>query len=72
MEALCDTLREFAQTAKEYRVDAYEAYASAVLRDVTMNFILDQTAAYRSDRTCVEQLEHRFISYKSVAMRGGV
>ena len=43
VEALCDTLREFAQIMKEYRVDAYEAYASAVLRDVDNElFILDQ------------------------------
>ena len=58
VEALCDTLREFAQIMKEYRVDAYEAYASAVLRDVDNELFYpgSDQAAHRSDRTCVEQL----------------
>ena len=73
VEALCDTLREFAQIMKEYRVDAYEAYASAVLRDVDNElFILDQIRL-RTGLTVhvLSNSEHRFISYKSVAMRGG-
>mgnify|MGYP002591227787 CR=1 FL=1 len=71
VEALCDTLREFAQIMKEYRVDAYEAYASAVLRDVDNElFILDQIRL-RTGLTVhvLSNSEHRFISYKSVAMR---
>lgn len=70
VEALCDTLREFAQIMKEYRVDAYEAYASAVLRDVDNElFILDQIRL-RTGLTVhvLSNSEHRFISYKSVAM----
>lgn len=40
VEALCDTLREFAQIMKEYRVDAYEAYASGGCSATwTMNFL---------------------------------
>ena len=71
VEALCDTLREFAQIMKEYRVDAYEAYASAVLRDVDNElFILDQIRLRTGLNVRVlSNSEHRFISYKSVAMR---
>lgn len=71
VEALCDTLSEFTHIMKEYRVDAYEAYAAAVLRDVSNElFILDQIKL----RTGIEvhvlsNSEHRFISYKSAAMR---
>ena len=33
VEALCDTLEEFGTIMKGYRVDDYQAYAAAVLRD---------------------------------------
>lgn len=71
VEALCDTLQEFTRMMKEYRVEHYEAYAAAVLRDVSNElFVLDQIKL----RTGMEvhilsNSEHRFISYKSVAMR---
>ena len=71
VEALCDTLREFAQIMKEYRVDAYEAYASAVLRDVDNElFILDQIRL-RTGLTVhvLSNSEHRFISYKAIASK---
>lgn len=71
VEALCDTLSEFTRIMKEYKVDAYEAYAAAVLRDVSNElFILDQIKLHTG--LCVHILsnsEHRFVSYKSVAMR---
>ncbi|MGN0141299.1 MAG: phosphatase [Roseburia sp.] len=72
VEALCDTLEEFNGIMKEYRVDSCQAYAAAVLRDVSNElFILDQIKI----RTGLEvhvlsNSEHRFISYKAVAMRG--
>lgn len=71
VEKLCDTLSEFTRIMKEYRTDAYEAYAAAVLRDVSNElFILDQIKL-RTGITVhiLSNSEHRFISYKSVAMR---
>lgn len=71
VDALCDTLGEFSCIMKEYKVEAYEAYAAAVLRDVSNAFfILDQIRLRTG--LCVHVLsnsEHRFVSYKSVAMR---
>lgn len=73
VEALCDTLEEFTGILKEYKVEHYEAYAAAALRNVSNElFILDQIKI----RTGLEvhvlsNSEHRFISYKSVAVRDG-
>lgn len=71
VEALCDTLSEFTRIMKEYGVDAYEAYAAAVLRDVSNEFfILDQIKLRTGLLVHVlSNSEHRFVSYKSVAMR---
>lgn len=71
VEALCDTLEQFTKIMKEYQVDGYEAYAAAALRDVSNElFILDQIRI-RTGLTVhvLSNSEHRFISYKSVAMR---
>ena len=71
VEALCNTLAEYKKIMDGYRVDSYEAYAAAALRDVSNElFIIDQIRI----RTGLEihilsNSEHRFISYKSVAMR---
>lgn len=71
VEVLCDTLEQFTQIMKEYRVEQYEAYAAAALRNASNElFILDQIKI----RTGLEvhilsNSEHRFINYKSVAAR---
>ncbi len=71
VEALCDTLAQFTRIIREYRVEHYEACAAAVLRDAdNARFILDQIRIRTG--ICVRVLsnsEHRFISYKSVAMQ---
>ncbi len=71
VEALCDTLAEFTQIMKEYRVENYEAYAAEALRDAGNElFILDQIKIRTGLKVHVlSNSEHRFISYKSVAMR---
>lgn len=71
VEALCDTLKEFTQIMKEYKVDHYEAYAAAVLREVSNElFILDQIKLRTGLLVHVlSNSEHRFVNYKSVAMR---
>ena len=72
VETLCDTLAEFKQIMQGYRVDQYEAYAAAALRDAENElFILDQIRIRTGlEVKVLSNSEHRFISYKSVAMQG--
>lgn len=71
VDALCDTLSEFKRIIIGYKVEHYEVYASAVLRDLSNElFILDQI--YLRTNLSVKVLsnsEHRFISYEAVAGR---
>ncbi len=71
VETLCDTLAEFKQIMQGYRVDQYEAYAAAALRDAENElFILDQIRIRTGlEVKVLSNSEHRFISYKSVAMQ---
>lgn len=71
VEALCGTLSEFTHIMETYRVEAYEACAAAVLRDADNEiFILDQIKLRTGLSVHVlSNSEHRFVSYKSVAMR---
>lgn len=71
VELLCDTLKEYTRIMKEYRVEDYEAYAGAVLREAENElFILDQIKLRTGLLVHVlSNSEHRFVSYKSVAMR---
>ena len=73
VETLCDTLEEFTAIMKGYRVDSYEAYAAAALRDARNElFVLDQIKIRTGLNVRVlSNSEHRFISYKSVAMQEG-
>lgn len=70
-EALCDTLAEYKKIMDSYRVDSYEAYAAAAFRDAENElFIIDQIRIRTGLVVRVlSNSEHRFISYKSVAMR---
>lgn len=71
VDALCDTLGEFTRIIREYKVEHYEAYAAAALRDASNElFILDQIKIRTGLSVHVlSNSEHRFVSYKSVAMR---
>lgn len=71
VEALCETLSEYTEIMKGYKVDCSKAYAAAVLRDVSNAlFILEQIKIRTGIRVHVlSNSEHRFISYQSVAMR---
>ncbi|MCQ8156365.1 exopolyphosphatase, partial [Vibrio parahaemolyticus] len=71
VEALCDTLAEYKKIMDGYWVDSYEAYAAAALRNAENElFILDQIRIRTGLLVKVlSNYEHRFISYKSVAMR---
>ena len=71
VDNLCEILVEFKTIMDGYKVDSYEAYASAIMRDISNEaFVLDQIQL----RTgfvikVISNSEHRFISYKSVAAR---
>ena len=71
VEALCETLGEYKQIMDGYRVDSYQAYAAAALRDAENElFILDQIRIRTGlEVSVLSNSEHRFISYKSVAMQ---
>lgn len=71
VESLCDVLGEFKKIMDTYQVDAYRAYAASVLRGIQNEvFILDQIKIRTGlDVHVLSNSEHRFISYKSVAMR---
>lgn len=71
LDEICDTLNEFLGIMKTYRVTSYRAYASAAFRDAQNElFIVDQIALRTGIHVQVlSNSEHRFISYKSVAMR---
>lgn len=73
VEALCDTLAEFTGIMKAYRVDSYEACASAALRDAGNElFILDQIRIRTGlNVNVLSNSEHRFISYRALAARDG-
>jgi exopolyphosphatase/guanosine-5'-triphosphate,3'-diphosphate pyrophosphatase len=71
VQALCNTLSEFKKIMEGYKVDDYEVYASASLRDASNKlFVLDQIYL-RTGLTVkvISNSEHRFISYKSIAGR---
>lgn len=71
VDVLCDTLLSYTRIMKEYKVEAYEAYAATVLRDADNElFIVDQIKIRTGIQVYVlSNSEHRFISYKSVAVR---
>ncbi|MGN0415130.1 MAG: Ppx/GppA phosphatase family protein [Agathobacter sp.] len=68
VEELCETLAQFKQIMLGYKVDDYEVYAAAALRDADNElFVLDQIHLRTGFRVkVVSNSEHRFISYKSV------
>lgn len=73
VDELCDVLKRYADIMKGYRVDAYEACTSAAIRDSkNALFILDQIQLRTGLKIKVlSNSEHRFISYKSVALQEG-
>ena len=72
VEALCDTLAEYKKIMDGYRVDSYEAYAAAALRNAE-NELFYLRPDPHPDRTSRKSfkvtLSIAFVSYKSVAMR---
>ena len=71
VDQLCDTISEFVEIMKGYKVNSSEVYASAVFRDAENSvFVINQIFL----RTCfrvkvLSNSEYRFIGYKSVAGR---
>ena len=71
MDELGNLLLEYKKIMEGYRVDAYEAYAGGVFRDIKNElFVLDQLFIRTGIRIKVpSNSEHRFIGYKAVAFR---
>ena len=69
VEELCQVLKEFHTIMEGYKVNAYEAYAGNVIRDVSNElFILDQIRLQTQIEVKVfSNSEHRFMGYKSLA-----
>lgn len=70
-EEMCSVLSEYTKIMEGYKVDAYKVCASAAVRDAKNElFILDQIKLRtKLDVEVLSNSEHRFISYKSVAVR---
>lgn len=69
VEDLCELLFEYKKVMQGYRIDKYEIYASAVLRDISNDlFILDQIQLRTGFKVkVISNSEVRFMGYKSVA-----
>lgn len=73
VEVLCNILAEYKEIMEGYQIDSCEAYAAAVFRDADNEiFLLDQIRIRTGLVVKVlSNSEHRFISYKSVAVQEG-
>ncbi len=71
VDGLCDTLSRFSTIMDTYRVDAYEVYAAAVLRDAQNElFVIDQVLIRTGFKIkVISNSEYRFMTYQSVAGR---
>lgn len=71
VDELCDTLGNFLHIIEGYRVQNYEVYASTVIRDASNEFFVLNQIYLRTgiQVKVISNSEHRFISYKSVAVR---
>lgn len=73
-DELCRTLKEFAAIMKMYKADAYKAYGTSAIREVSnTEIILDQIAQRTGIRLEVlSNSEQRFLDYKSIASKGEI
>lgn len=71
VDRICEILNNFKGIMEEYRVINSEVYASAVIRDLSNQFlILDQIYLRTGFKVKIlSNSEHRFITYQSVACR---
>ncbi|MBE5890589.1 MAG: phosphatase [Lachnospiraceae bacterium] len=71
VEQLCDTLSEFQNILKTYRVNTYEVYMSVAIRDASNElFVLNQIHIRTGITVSVlSNSEHRFITYETIAAR---
>lgn len=71
VEEMCRILEQFTDVMKEYRVDAYRAYATSAMREAKNNqVVLDQIHVRTGlDIKIISNSEQRFISYKAIAAR---
>lgn len=69
VEDLCEILLEFSEIMKGYRVDSYEVYAAAVLRDASNELFVVHQIFLRTGFSInvISNSEYRFLGYRSVA-----
>ena len=72
VEELCRVLKDFTRVMKQYKVDAYKAYATSAIRESrNARIILDQIKQRTGlDVNILSNSEQRFLDYKSIASRG--
>lgn len=72
MDELCDTLRDFKEIMKSYKVDAYKAYGTSAIRETANTLIVLDQLKNRTglDVDVISNSEQRFLNYKAIATRG--
>lgn len=72
MDELCNTLADFAEIMKGYKVDDYKAYGTSAIRETKNTVIVTEQIKLRSglDVEVLSNSEQRFLNYKAVASKG--
>ena len=72
MDELCDTLRDFKEIMKTYKVDAYKAYGTSAIRETENTLIVLDQIKNRTGMTVdvISNSEQRFLNYKAIATKG--
>ena len=72
VDELCKVLREYSDIMKAYKVDAYKAYGTSAIREMSNTTIVLEQIAQRTGIhiDVLSNSEQRFLDYKSIASRG--
>ncbi|HAF26453.1 MAG TPA: exopolyphosphatase [Lachnospiraceae bacterium] len=71
LNALCETLSDFARIMQGYKVDAYKAYGTSAIREIeNTDVVLDQVKIRTGiDISVISNSEQRFLDYKALASK---
>lgn len=72
MDELCDTLCDFKEIMKSYKVDDYKAYGTSAIRETENTLIILDQIKNRTGLTVdvISNSEQRFLNYKAIATKG--
>lgn len=72
MDELCDTLRDFKEIMKTYKIDDYKAYGTSAIRETENTLIVLDQIKNRTGMTVdvISNSEQRFLNYKAIATKG--